>query len=215
MHLAPEELPRATDDALVRAAVAAQREAFTELVMRYTDGLLWFVRERVHDPVEAEEITQEAMVRAFESLPRLRVPRAFWSWLLTVASSIISDRRKAESKLIHLGEEEEEALAGAVSPDPSTRLTGEEVRARLVEEMKKLAPRYRQVLALKYMNSLPVDEIADRLQLPAGTVRGRLSRAYTILRRRLEAFMSGTERRGQVAPGGPPADDERRHSQEV
>ena len=54
--------------------------------------------ENVYVGATKKEITQEVMVRAFENLPRLRVPRAFWSWLLTVAASIVSDRRSSSAK---------------------------------------------------------------------------------------------------------------------
>jgi len=197
--LAPGQIPGATDDLLVRAAVAGQREAFSELVGRYTNMVLWFTNARLRDPVEAEEVTQAAMVTAFVELPKLRAPRAFANWLLTIANSMISKKRRRESRLIRL-EEPDGVLGADGAPGPPERLSDEEIRERLVLEMQKLPQHYGVVLALKYLNGYSVEDIASRIQVPQGTVRARLSRAYGMLRQRLAPAILG-----KAAPPPPPA----------
>ena len=87
------ELAGSADDLLVRAALAGQRDAFAELVRRYTNLLYWYVHGRVKGAAEIEEVTQEAMVRAYVDLPKLRAPRAFANWLLAIIAISRTARR--------------------------------------------------------------------------------------------------------------------------
>jgi len=196
------ELPGSPDDRLVRAAVAGQREAFAELVRRYTNLLYWYVHGRVKDQGEIEEITQEAMVRAYVDLPKLRAPRAFANWLLAIAGCVVHEKRRRDSKIINLGEAEIPAQ-GAETRTPPELLSKEELRTRITAEMERLPPHYRVALALKYMNGLSVDSISERLMIPAGTVRSRLSRAYAILQRRLEGQAGPVSEEPEAAPDEP------------
>jgi len=188
--LSAEELPAASDDALVRAALCEQQEAFAELVRRYTNMTLCFINARVRDRLEAEEITQEALVRAYTQLARLRSPRAFANWVLSIANAVMIDRKRAGAKTVPL-EETAEALARPDALTPPQVISDEETRAGVFEQMQKLPVHYRVALALKYINGLSVEQIASKLQVPQGTVRARLSRAYRLLRKKLEAVATG------------------------
>ncbi len=184
--IAPDLIGSSSDDALVRASVGGQQDAFSELVRRYTNMVLWFSHARLRDPLEAEEVTQESMVRAYEQLPRLRAPGAFANWLLTITTSVMSKKRRRDSKIIHL-EDSVKSLEAPAQPTAIDSLSDAELRERIVVEMNKLPAHYRVALALKYLNGYSVDEISERLQVPGGTVRARLSRAYGMLRKRLGA----------------------------
>jgi len=195
-----DALPSATDDDLVRAAVGGQREAFMQLLGRYVNLLFWFVGGRLSDPVEIEEVAQESVVRAYASLPRLRAPGAFANWLLMIAENVLREKRRRDSRFIQLDAAEagEQASGGAGGrpagpPEAHEVLSREEFRGRLKAEIDRLPTHYRVVLALKYMNGMTVEEIASRIQVPVGTVRGRLSRAYSLLRGRLGRFLPGGE----------------------
>ena len=131
------------------------------------------------------EVTQEAVVRSYVDLPRLRSPRAFPNWLLAIAGAVIHEKRRRDSRIIHLAEPDD-SVGATETRTPPDLLSREEIRERLVVEMERLPAHYRVALALKYMNGLSVEEIAGRLVIPAGTVRSRLSRAYAILQRRIE-----------------------------
>jgi RNA polymerase sigma-70 factor (ECF subfamily) len=183
------DVPRATDDALVRASVAGQREAFAELVRRYTRMVYWYVSGRVKDPLEMEEVTQEAMVRSFVDLPRLRTPRAFPNWLLSIAGCVISERRRSGARMVTTDDPASIADARTESLTPPELLSSEELRERLRQEMAQLPAHYRVALALRYMSGCSIEEIAARLMVPEGTVRSRLSRAYAILQKRLESHV--------------------------
>jgi len=182
----------ASDDRLVRAALVGQKEPFAELVRRYTRMVLWYVSGRISGQVEVEEITQEAIVRAYVGLPKLRAPRAFSGWLVAIADSIVREKHRMDSKIITLASPD----GAAESPPeaaPAEVLSREELREQLLVEMRRLPPHYRTALALKYMNGYSINQISQQLQLPEGTVRARLSRAYGMLRKRLEPAVLGAE----------------------
>ncbi len=180
-----EALRDSTDDALVRAALTGQNEAFSELVRRYTKLLFWYVNGRLKNAGEVDEVTQEAMVRAYVDLPKLRVPRAFPNWLISIASTVLREKHRSDSKIINI--ESPDDAAAPKTYTPVETLTRAEMRDKLRIEMQRLPDHYRVVLALKYMNGFSVEETASKLLLPEGTVRSRLSRAYAILQQRLES----------------------------
>jgi len=185
-----DELPLASDDALVRSALAGQQDGFGELVRRYTNMVLCYINARVRNQLEAEEITQEALVRAYTQLANLRAPRAFANWVLSIANAVMIDRRRADSKTVPL-EDSGDELAPGPSLTPPDLVSEAETRTGVFRQMERLPVHYRVALALKYINGFSVEEIAVKLQVPEGTVRARLSRAYRLLRKKLEAAAAG------------------------
>ena len=200
--LPPDGITSATDDALVRAALVGQQEAFAELVRRYTRMVLWHASGRIKDQTEVEEIAQETLVRAYVNLARLRAPRAFGGWLIAIADSVVREKHRMDSKVISL-ESPDEAVETPPEAAPAEVLSREEMREKLLVEMRRLPAHYRVALALKYMKGYSVDQIAEQLLLPAGTVRARLSRAYGMLRRRLESPSPKGEGGSSETPGPP------------
>ncbi len=172
-----------------------QKDAFAELVRRYTRMVMWYVSDRVKDQTEIEEIAQEATVRAYVGLPNLRAPGAFSRWLIAIADSVIRTKRRAESKIIVL-ESPAEHLETPPEAGPLSKLSRQELREELRVEMRLLPPHYRTVLGLKYMHDLTAEQISQRLMVPIGTVRSRLSRSYAILHKRL----GGKRRAPQSGP---------------
>ncbi len=191
--LAADAIAGASDDALVRAALSEQKEAFNELIRRYARMTLWHVTALVSPPVDPEEVVQEAIVRSYVNLAKLWPPKAFPRWLLGIAKNVALESARASARM------PEPALAPAEQVEPHEELQGREMRDRVMAATAALPDHYRVVLALKYMQGRSVDEIAERLQMTPGSVRSRLSRAYGLLRKRLEA--------GPV-PEMPPAGEE-------
>jgi len=180
------DIPGAVDGDLVKAALADQKEAFNELIRRYARMLLWHVSGLVSPPLDAEEVVQESIVRAYAGLTKLWPPKAFPRWLLGIARNVALEAQRAAARTPAVDVAEIPIAAGQ-SGDPQEELQRKELRARLLAETSALPDHYKVVLALKYMRGYSVDEIAEQLQMPPGSVRSRLSRAYALLRRRLGA----------------------------
>ncbi len=176
-----------SDAAIVAAVLSGETQRFGELVRRYTEMIATFAYVRIRDRDLAEEIAQESMVRAYEKLWSLRVPRRFSEWLTGIASNVTLqalDKRRRAAGLTD-ATLEEAALEGSGDPQPHQAASNTEEWSRLLAEVDTLDTRYKIPVVLKHQEGLSCDEIAERLGMPAGTVRGRLSRAYGMIRKRL------------------------------
>lgn len=146
----------------------------------------------------AADLTQETFIRAYRSLPELRDPRAFPSWLYRIAVNLVRDERKrAQVPTVSL-----EAPAGDGSPEESEvsefpdwssnpeRVVVRQELSRAVEQaVASLSPEHREVVVLHHLRGLEVRDIARILQVAEGTVKSRLGRARTLLRRKLASWV--------------------------
>lgn len=157
------------------------REGFAALYRAHCRAISGYVFRRVGDPHTCEDLVADVFTIALRDLPRFEyrgVP--IRSWLFRIATNRINrwarrERRRAMQRLNH------EPLAPE-SNDTPDGLTGQDARAALLT----LAPRYQTVLALHYLEGMPVAEVARTLGCRPGTVKSRLSRGRDALRRRLQ-----------------------------
>ncbi|HZE95615.1 MAG TPA: RNA polymerase sigma factor [Planctomycetota bacterium] len=163
--------------ALVLAARQGDRRAFGELVSRYSRAVVARQIGWTKDSTVAEDLAQETFLRAWQGLGRLRDPRAFGSWLLSIGGFIGQEwlrRKQAEQK-----------ARGALAP-PALPRREDGPDLPLARAVSELAPEVQQILALRHDRGLSCEEIARELGRPIGTVTKTLSRAYEQLRARLE-----------------------------
>ncbi|WP_433797346.1 RNA polymerase sigma factor [Actinoplanes sp. CA-252034] len=159
------------DTLLVVRAQLGDRQALGELVGHWHLPVWRYVRAMLGDRVRADDVSQEAWARALRGLPGLRQPERFAPWLLTIA------RRSVQANL-RRGYDIEPG------PEPVTadEATGVLDRAQVTEGLAALPPREREVLVLFYLHDLTLDDCAQVLDVPPGTVKSRLNRARRLLR---------------------------------
>lgn len=146
-------------------------ETFDEFVRRTTPTMLGRARTLAADPHDAWDLVQETLARVGERWERLDKPEAYAS---TVMTRLNIDRLRRLRR--ELGLQHRIAAPETYSPpDP-------EPEAWLVAALRTLSPHQRTALALRYLDDLDVDEIADRLRCRPGTARSHLSRGLTRLR---------------------------------
>ena len=132
---------------------------------------------------EADDVVQESLVKAYRQLSRYRGDAGFKAWLLAIVAN--------ETRNLHRSRRRREGLAlrapvpDAVAPDPAETAMAHERRQRLVEQLRRLDPRDREVLVCRYLLDLSEAETAVTLGLPKGTVKSRTSRALARLREHL------------------------------
>src|SRR5215213_2324192 len=165
------------DRALVDRAVAGDLADFEALVERHRD-VVFRVAARTVGRDEAEDVCQDAFLRAFHRLPSFRREAPFRTWLLRITHNAALNhlaRRRPEPV------ESVEPLVEDADPDgartPAERLEGRERRERLEGKVRLLSPAHRAVLVLRDIEGLTYEEIADVTQSPLGSVKGRLHRA--------------------------------------
>ena len=142
-----------------------------ETFLRLANGQLHssyrLARAILREPAEAEDATHDAFVQAWQKWPTLRDPPRFEQWFERILVNTCRDRlRSARMRVKDISNEV--ALAPG---DAFARANDREV---LANALATLSPEQRVVVALRYYRDLPVDEIASRLDIPAGTVQSRL-----------------------------------------
>ena len=178
MNLQEQDAPMdLTDGEYVRRSRNGSPEDFRLLVERYQRPLFAYCAARLNSALEAEEAAQEAFVRAFVSLKKLREPESFYAWLLGIASRVLKEQWRATWRHQR---EREAAEALQVDQDPDA------LDYPLEAAIAALPETYRRVVVLRYYEGHSCQEIAECLSVPLGTVTKTLSRAYALLRKQLE-----------------------------
>ncbi len=176
-------------DAVARAA-AGDVTAFNSLIRPRLPRLVRLARAMLRDEPAALDVVQEACVRAWRELPRLRDHAAFDAWLSQIVvngcRSALRGRRRVEMREIPM-----EVVGGPTggASAPASAILGDEVVANeaIRRAIGRVAPDDRALLVLHYLEDRPLAEIAAGLRIPVGTVKWRLSRARASLERALEA----------------------------
>jgi RNA polymerase sigma-70 factor (ECF subfamily) len=165
------------DESLVDAARKGDRRAFDLLIGRYARAVLARHVAWTKNAATAEDLAQETFLRAWQGLARLKDPKAFGSWLLSIGGFVGQEwrRRKASDQRLRLS---------APPPEPSAREEGTDLP--LARAVAELAPEIQHLLALRHDRGLTCEEIAKELGRPIGSVTKTLSRAYEQLRTRLD-----------------------------
>ena len=176
---APAVDDAAKEAAWIRRAQDGDAEAFRRLVERHADPVFETALRIVRSREEAEEAAQDAFVRAWRALDGFRGEARFSTWLYRIAARCALDRA---SRLRRRGDREvaadTERIEQAPAPDrPETD------RRRLDRALGRLTAVQRAVVTLFYLRDRPVDEVAEILELPPGTVKTHLHRARSALRR--------------------------------
>ncbi len=182
-----------TDEEIVRRVCAGERDVFGLLMRRYNQRVYRTARAVLRDDVEAEDVTQEAWLRAFSHLSQFEGRARFSTWLTRIALHEAWSRGRRARKF------EEPAAQGAEEPavndasgDPETRASGQEVRSYLESAIEGLPDAYRLVFVLREIEELSTAETAETLQITEDVVKTRLHRARAMLRRELLASAGPT-----------------------
>lgn len=176
---------RSDDLVLVRRCLSGDAGAYSGLVGRYQRPVFGLVVRMLRDPAVAEEITQEAFIRAYTKLSTFDQKRKFSSWLFRIAhNATIDELRKNRPQTVPLetGEQEDrvdllQVLADHDSADPERRAVGSAMREDLEDVLRQLRPEYAEVMVLRFVEELAYDEISEIMDLPLGTVKTYIHRA--------------------------------------
>ena len=174
--------------ALVERILRGGGRDYATLVERYQRRLYWSCLRLLEDPDEAEDVVQEAFVRAYARLSDYDPAYRFYTWIFRIARNLCLNhlrRRKLWGFLSLSGE------PGAPEPeadeDPAADMEGRELAEALAECLKALPADQRDCFQLRHAEEFSYEEIARTLRIPLGTVMSRLSRARDKMRACLES----------------------------
>jgi RNA polymerase sigma-70 factor (ECF subfamily) len=162
--------------------------AFEELVMTYQHRVFGVALRMLGSRSEAEDVAQEAFVRAHRGLREFRGDAALSTWLYAITSRLCLSRLGTVERRFRREDPEVIERLGDAGADPSAALERDEIRAALRRAIGELDEERRLVVVLRDLEGLPYEEIARALELPLGTVRSRLHRARMDLRDKLTRF---------------------------
>ncbi len=173
----------ASDDVTdVEKVLAGETEAFEMIVRRWQKPLINLAFRFCQDRARAEEMAQEAFLRAYRALGAWRKESAFSTWLFALATNLYrSEIRRIPVRTLALDEIAEPADPGAASGEFEEQDRDRAVRRAVLA----LPSKYRESLILYYFHEMNVADAALSLALPEGTVKARLARGRQILRNKL------------------------------
>lgn len=185
----------AFDRLLVDRIKAGDELAFNEMVGKYWDRIYSMVHQLLRNQQDAEEVTQDAFIRAHRGLENFRGDAAFSTWLYQIATNLARNRywywwRRKRDKTVSfdqpLGNEEDSATLAEVFPAdveaPDAITVTSEFTERVAECMEKLGKKHREILVLRNVQNHSYEEIAEILGISVGTVKSRIARAREALR---------------------------------
>ncbi len=178
-------MPEIADGDLVRRAQRGDKGAFGELFARYEGRIFGYLYRMVGDRAWAEDLTQDAFVRAHQHLGRLGPPYDFKSWIYRIAGNLALDglrRSRREVPLPDWDSGEPEPADTSPAADPYQQARQAEIRAAVWRTLHRLPDVYRQVLVLRELEGLSYQEIAAATGLSLDNVRVTLHRARLTFR---------------------------------
>jgi RNA polymerase sigma-70 factor, ECF subfamily len=189
----------ASDLSLVRRVQRGDKGAFDALVLKYQHKLVKLVMRYVRNPAEAEDIAQEAFIKAYRALPQFRGDSAFYTWLYRIAintakNAVVSrDRSPVEYDLDRNNNDESYEMQARMkdSETPEGLVLTDEIRSTVNAAIDALPEDLRTAIVLRELEGLSYEEIAAAMDCPVGTVRSRIFRAREAIDRRLREVFEG------------------------
>jgi len=176
-------LEQSGESVLVERARRGDQDAYGELVTRYQALAARVAYVITSSSAEAEDVTQDAFVKAYYALDRFRAGAPFRPWLLRIVANEAKNRKVAVGRhpTVELSAAADRA-SGETALSPEEAAVAADLRAGLVAAINRLRPEDRLVLAYRFFFDLSEVEMADALGVARGTVKSRLSRAMGRLR---------------------------------
>ena len=188
-----------SDLVLVKRVQRGDKTAFDLLVRKYQHKVVKLVLRYVRNPAEAEDIAQEAFIKAYRALPQFRGDSAFYTWMYRIAintakNSLASRDRSPIAYDLDLTDPEESHSVQTKLQDPDTpegmALT-EEIRGIVNSAIEGLPEELKTAIVLRELDGLSYEEIAAAMECPVGTVRSRIFRAREAIDKRLREVFEG------------------------
>lgn len=179
-------MPIGEKDFIERAKTGDDR-AFGELVLMHQSFVFNLALRAVGDPHEAEDLAQDAFIRAWQALPRFRADAKFSTWLYRIVVNLCYNRRpklKQEQEFLSM-EENEEFIFQGDEINPIDEVDDKELRTCLHRKIDELPATQKMLIQLRYQQELSYEDISEVMQMPMGTVKTSLFRAHAHLRQEM------------------------------
>jgi RNA polymerase sigma-70 factor (ECF subfamily) len=180
------------DDAVVRAVLAGDVDAFEILVNRYKEKVYNLIWGMVRDPGHAEDLVQDVFIKAFRKLADFEQKSRFYTWVYRIAVNRTLDFLKGKDRARASSLEElpqVEPTAAPAETDPAGPLLEREFVEQMERALAGIPLKFREILVLREVQGLSYEEIAEVLGCSKGTVESRLFRARARLKEKLRPYV--------------------------
>lgn len=187
------------DRQLVARVQKGDRRAFDLLVIKYQHRILALVGRFIPDFAEAQDVTQEAFIKAYRALPGFRGDSQFYTWMYRIAVNtaknyLVSRGRKTPTRDIDLDDaaffSDEKNLQDIETPD--RLLQCDQLQKVVFDAIEALPEELRMAVTLRELDGLSYEEIAEVMDCPIGTVRSRIFRAREAIERKMQPLLADT-----------------------
>ncbi len=184
------------DSTLVERVQRGDKKAFDLLVIKYQNRVINLVSRYVRDVTDAQDIAQEAFLKAYRALPNFRGDSAFYTWLyriaINTAKNHVASRARRPQEYQAIGSDDEtfdldEALKETDTPE--NLLLTDEIQRTILTAIEELPDDLRIAITLREVEGLSYEEIAETMTCPIGTVRSRIFRAREAIDTRLKPLL--------------------------
>lgn len=190
---------QSTDRQLVARIQKGDRRAFDLLVIKYQHRILALVGRFVPDFAEAQDVTQEAFIKAYRALPGFRGESQFYTWMYRIAVNtaknyLVSRGRKTPTRDIDLDDAEffaDEANMKDIET-PDGLLQRDQLQKVVFDAIEALPEELRMAVTLRELEGMSYEEIAEVMECPIGTVRSRIFRAREAIDRKMQPLLADT-----------------------
>ena len=190
--------PDASDLSLVQRVQRGERSAYDLLVLKYQHKVVKLVMRYLRDPADAEDVAQEAFIKAYRALPQFRGDSAFYTWLYRIAintakNALVATKRRPMDYDLDLQDPEQYDLHArlAESETPEGLLLTDEIRDTVNRAIENLPEDLRTAIVLRELEGLSYEDIAQTMDCPVGTVRSRIFRAREAIDKKLRPIFDG------------------------
>ena len=184
------------DQQLVQRVQKGDKSAFDLLVLKYQHRVLKLVGRFVSDAAEAEDVAQEAFIKAYRALPAFRGDSAFYTWLYRIAintakNTLVSNRRRPVDFDLDMQDPDQYERHARLKDDdtPEGVLLTDEIRQVVEHALEQLPEDLRTAIVLRELEGLSYEEIAEAMDCPVGTVRSRIFRAREAIDKKLKPLL--------------------------
>ena len=185
------------DKELVKKAQKGDKVAFDTLVTKYHLKVVNLVMRFVKDRDDAQDVSQEAFIKAYRVLNNFRGDSAFYTWLYRIAINsaknyLVSQSRKTPTYAVDIADAEhiESATALKEYATPEGNMLTSEIEATVYRAIKELPDDLKTAITLRELEGMTYDEIALVMECPIGTVRSRIFRARESIDKHLKPLLS-------------------------
>jgi RNA polymerase sigma-70 factor (ECF subfamily) len=188
-----------TDEQLMLRVQEGHVASFDLLVDRYKDRLFNYLLRLTGNRDDAEEVAQEAFVKAFIHAEKYKTIAKFSTWLYTIATNLVRNRMRSRSRAPQIfslwgrggSDDNEEKVIDVLDPgrSPDDKVNDVELSEIINRAIKKVPEKYRTCFVLREINQLSYEEIAAVTGLKLGTVRSRINRARNCFRQIVEPLL--------------------------